>query len=73
MREQVRRGDDCVADNYFDKTQRTFSRKLGSVLFITDEGASFQIKGRIEYLKDGPVFDDMKMEPDQASGTPQRR
>jgi len=50
-----------VADNYFDKTQKNIlAGSKGSVLFITDEGASFQIKGRIEYLKDGPVFDDMK-------------
>lgn len=50
-----------VADNYFDKTQKNIlAGSKGSVLFITDEGASFQIKGRIEYLKEGPVFDDMK-------------
>ncbi len=50
-----------VADNYFDKTQKNIlAGSKGSVLFITDEGASFQIKGRIEYLKDGPVFEDMK-------------
>lgn len=50
-----------VADNYFDKTQKNIlAGSKGSVLFITDEGASFQIKGRIEYLKDGSVFDDMK-------------
>ena len=50
-----------VADNYFDKTQKNIlAGSKGSVLFNTDEGASFQIKGRIEYLKDGPVFEDMK-------------
>lgn len=50
-----------VADNYFDKTRMNIlAGNKGSVLFITDEGSSFQIKGRIEYLKEGPVFDDMK-------------
>ena len=50
-----------VADNYFDKTQKNIlAGSKGSVLFITDEGSSFQIKGHIEYLKDGPVFEDMK-------------
>ena len=50
-----------VADNYFDKTRKNIlAGSKGSVLFITDEGASFQIKGHIEYLKEGPVFDDMK-------------
>ncbi len=50
-----------VADNYFDKTRKNIlAGSKGSVLFITDEGSSFQIKGRIEYLEEGPVFDDMK-------------
>jgi hypothetical protein len=50
-----------VADNYFDKTKKNIlSGSRGSILFITDEGKSFQIKGTIEYHKEGEVFEDMK-------------
>jgi len=31
-----------------------------SFLFITDEDKSYQVKGNIEYLTSGPIFDDMK-------------
>lgn len=50
-----------VADNYFSKTReniKTGSR--GSLLFITKDKKSFQIKGKIEYHTDGSFFDDMK-------------
>jgi len=50
-----------VADNYFDKTrQNIFAGSKGTILFITPDKKSFQIKGDIEYHKSGPVFDDMK-------------
>ena len=50
-----------VANNYFDKTQANiFSGSRGSILFITPENKSFQIKGTIEYHESGPVFEDMK-------------
>jgi len=50
-----------VADNYFDKTQRNIlAGSKGSILFITNEDKSYQIKGTIEYHKDGVIFDDMK-------------
>lgn len=50
-----------VADNYFDKTKKNLqSGSKGSILFITGEGKSFQVKGTMEYHTDGPVFDDMK-------------
>lgn len=50
-----------VADNYFDKTRKNIlSGSRGSVLFITADNKSFQLKGTIEYHKSGPVFDDMK-------------
>ena len=50
-----------VADNYFDKTQRNIlDGSKGSILFITEDDKAFQVKGTIEYLKDGPIFDDMK-------------
>lgn len=50
-----------VANNYFDKTMKNI--KAGgkaSVLFITDEKKSYQIKGTLEYFTTGPVFDFMK-------------
>ena len=56
-------GDDAavVADNFFNKTRvNILSGSKGSLLFITKEGKSYQIKGRIEYHTEGQVFDDMK-------------
>jgi len=50
-----------VANNYFSKTlDNILSGSKGSILFITKEGKSYQIKGRIEYHKEGAVFEDMK-------------
>lgn len=50
-----------VADNYFSKTRENIQAgSKGSILFITKEGKAYQVKGTIEYLKEGPVFDDMK-------------
>ena len=54
-------GTIVVADNYFDKTKTNiFSGSLGSILFITDDKKSYQIKGSIKYYTEGDVFDDMK-------------
>ncbi|NCD33259.1 MAG: pyridoxamine 5'-phosphate oxidase family protein [Spartobacteria bacterium] len=50
-----------VADNYFDKTRKNIlAGSKASMLFITKEGKSFQVKGSVDYVKEGPVFDDMK-------------
>ncbi|MBN2103233.1 pyridoxamine 5'-phosphate oxidase family protein [bacterium] len=50
-----------LANNYFEKTLKNIkSGSPGSVLFITKDWTSYQIKGRIEYHTEGPVFDDMK-------------
>ncbi|HQF37503.1 MAG TPA: pyridoxamine 5'-phosphate oxidase family protein [Opitutaceae bacterium] len=50
-----------VADNYFKKTRANILAGCrGALLFITKEGKSYQLKGRIEYHTTGPVFDDMK-------------
>ena len=50
-----------IADNYFGKTQKNIlAGSKASVLFITNDDKSYQVKGSIEYHKDGPVFDDMK-------------
>ena len=50
-----------VADNYFSKTRANIlAGSRGSILFITKAGKAYQIKGSLEYHKDGEVFDDMK-------------
>jgi len=50
-----------VADNYFDKTQKNIlSGSKGSLLFITKEGKSYQVKGFFDYMTHGDIFDDMK-------------
>jgi len=50
-----------VADNYFDKTRKNIlAGTKGNLLFITKDGKSYQLKGKIEYHKEGEIFDDMK-------------
>jgi len=50
-----------VADNYFDKTRANIlGGSTAVVLFITDEGTSYQMKGRISYETSGDNFDFMK-------------
>ena len=50
-----------VAHNYFSKTlENILAGTRGSVLFITKDGTSYQLKGRVELHREGPVFDDMK-------------
>jgi uncharacterized protein len=50
-----------VADNYFSKTrQNILAGSRGSVLFMTNAGKTYQIKGTITYHTAGLVFDDMK-------------
>ena len=50
-----------IADNYFDKTKKNIiSGSAGSVLFITNDDKSYQIKGTITYYTEGAIFDDMK-------------
>ena len=56
-------GDDrlVVADNYFDKTrQNLLAGGKGSLLFRCKKGKAYQVKGTLEYHKDGEVFDHMK-------------
>ena len=59
-----------IADNYFEKTKKNiFSGSKGSVLFITNGDKAFQLKGSVEYHKDGPLFEDMKKwNPDHLPG-----
>ena len=50
-----------VADNYFDKTKKNIlAGSKGTLLFITKENKSFQLKGSFDYLTSGEVYDDMK-------------
>jgi len=50
-----------VADNYFSKTRANImAGSKGSILFITKAGKAYQIKGSLEYYKEGEIFDDMK-------------
>jgi uncharacterized protein len=50
-----------VADNFFSKTlDNILAGSKGSILFITRDEKAYQIKGSIEYLKEGPIFGDMK-------------
>ena len=50
-----------VANNFFNKTQANIlSGSQGSILFITQEGKSFQVKGKIEYHTEGALYDEMK-------------
>ncbi len=55
-------GDQIViANNYFEKTMKNLQAgSKASVLFITSEKKSYQIKGSMEYHTEGAVFDDMK-------------
>jgi len=60
----VRKIDDehlTVADNFFSKTQANIKTgSKGSLLFITGEGTSYQVKGSIQYESSGVYFTDMK-------------
>ena len=50
-----------IADNFFSKTRENIhAGSRGAVLFITDRGVAYQVKGAVEYHVDGPLFDDMK-------------
>jgi predicted pyridoxine 5'-phosphate oxidase superfamily flavin-nucleotide-binding protein len=50
-----------VADNFFHKTRANIlATSKGSILFITNSGKSYQVKGALERLTSGPLFDDMK-------------
>ena len=50
-----------VANNYFKKTLKNIlNGSKGSILFLTEENKSFQLKGGIEYHTSGIIFEDMK-------------
>ena len=50
-----------VADNFFNKTRANIlAGSKGSLLFITKEKKAYQVKGPLEYHKEGEIFNDMK-------------
>lgn len=50
-----------VANNYFKKTmENILAGSTGSILFITKDERSYQIKGKIDYFTEGEIFDEMK-------------
>lgn len=58
-------GDDrlVVADNYFDKTRKNLCADggcPGALLFRSEAGKAYQVKGPLEYHTEGEVFEDMK-------------
>jgi hypothetical protein len=50
-----------VADNFFHKTRENiFSGSKASILFITKDGTSYQLKGSVKYYTSGEIYEDMK-------------
>jgi len=50
-----------IADNYFHKTQANIiAQSSGSLLFITNEGKSYQVKGSVDYHTSGEIYETMK-------------
>ena len=50
-----------VADNFFAKTkQNILDNSVASILFITEDDKSYQLKGSIQYHIKGNYFDNMK-------------
>jgi predicted pyridoxine 5'-phosphate oxidase superfamily flavin-nucleotide-binding protein len=59
-------GGIVVADNYFNKTRTNIKNgSKAAILFITKEKKSYQAKGLIEYITDGPIYEDMRLWVDQ--------
>ena len=50
-----------IADNYMAKTRaNVLDGSKGSLLFITQDNKSFQLKGTFTYESSGPIYDEMK-------------
>jgi len=50
-----------VANNFFDKTIKNIeSGCKGSILFLTEDNHSYQLKGNIKHFTSGEIFEDMK-------------
>ncbi len=51
-----------VADNYFNKTRANILAGCkAAILFITEEGKSYQVKGSLSYQNSGAIYEDMKL------------
>ncbi|MBU0595228.1 pyridoxamine 5'-phosphate oxidase family protein [Candidatus Bipolaricaulota bacterium] len=49
-----------IADNGFECTRRNIlAGSKGCILFSTEDGRSYQVKGPMEYQTEGPIYDDM--------------
>ena len=59
-----------VANNYFSKTkQNIMADSKASLLFLTHERKSYQLKGSIELQENGPIYEAMKkLNPAQYPG-----
>lgn len=50
-----------IADNHFHKTRaNVLSGRAGALLLMDKEMNTLQVKGELEYVTEGPIFDDMK-------------
>ncbi|MDD5483272.1 MAG: pyridoxamine 5'-phosphate oxidase family protein [Kiritimatiellae bacterium] len=50
-----------VADNFFSKTRANiFAGSKGAILFRDKSGTAYQVKGTLEYHKEGEIFQHMK-------------
>ena len=50
-----------VADNHFHKTRANIlAGSKASLLYITKEKKAYQIKGSLEYLTEGEIYEEMK-------------
>ncbi|MCF8363957.1 MAG: pyridoxamine 5'-phosphate oxidase family protein [Prolixibacteraceae bacterium] len=50
-----------VANNFFDKTLKNIDNTgKASMLFITNDDKSYQVKGGVKHMRSGAEFDDMK-------------
>ncbi len=50
-----------VADNYFDKTKNNLmENNQASILFYTNDDKAYQLKGEVDYIKTGDIFNNMK-------------
>jgi hypothetical protein len=55
----------AVMDNYFHKTRENIkSGSKGSFLFLAKPRKPYQVKGSIEYLTSGPVYEALKASVD---------
>lgn len=50
-----------IADNHFHKTRaNVLSGRAGALLLMDKDANTLQVKGELEYVTEGPIFDDMK-------------